>query len=59
MRNHDRILRIMDKFSRLWSNNSDLRFCQLILNITKYNSIFYLEDDEFEELLDKFIEVKS
>jgi uncharacterized protein YihD (DUF1040 family) len=60
MKNPNRIIRIMDKFSRLWRDNPDLRFCQLLLNITKHNSIFYLEDDKLEELLNKFInEVKN
>ena len=61
MRNPKRIAPFLKKFQKVWKKNPDLRFGQLvsILHLGhKYNNgdIFYLEDEHFEESLDKRLE---
>lgn len=59
MRNPKRIDRIINKLSIVWQNQSDLRLNQLIESIIKYNQykgdIFYLEDDDFEIMLNNLL----
>lgn len=62
MRNPDRIKRILNKLEIYWKEYPDTRFGQLISNITHtivapvgLPDLFYLEDDEFEIELDKWI----
>jgi hypothetical protein len=60
MRDKERIKLILNKFERIWKLYPDLRFCQIVSNITigtSYNNdIFYIPDDEFEKLLDTELE---
>jgi len=56
MRDPDRILIIVMKFSTLWQRHPDMRFGQLVEYVRCVKdtaSVFYIEDDTFEELLDK------
>ncbi len=59
MRDPKRIDRIINKLSIVWQNQSDLRLNQLIESIIKYNQykgdIFYLEDDDFEIMLNNLL----
>lgn len=59
MRDPKRINRIINKLSIVWQNQPDLRLNQLIENIIKYNQykgdIFYLEDDDFEIMLNNLL----
>lgn len=55
----ERCKRITDKLLQLWLlTNYDLRFNQFIDYVLKDIKVdrFYLEDDKFEELLDKLLE---
>lgn len=56
MRDPDRIPKIMNRLWTLWSENPDMRFSQLFVNIlnTQAPGIFYLEDDKFEEMIEAF-----
>ena len=55
MRDPDRIFPLMTKLAGIWSKTPDLRFGQLIENIIGDGKlIWYLEDDNFETLLDKW-----
>lgn len=59
MRNPARIRRILDKVEAVWINNPDLRLGQLLIDLAPasfHNDIFYLEDDELEVEIDKYIE---
>ena len=56
MRDKDRIKRIIAKFALLWEEMPDMRFCQLVSNITNKDDIFYVEDTEFEKMLDEMSE---
>lgn len=59
MRDPKRIDRIINKLSIVWQNQSDLRLNQLIESIIEYNQykgdIFYLEDDDFEIMLNNLL----
>ena len=64
MRNPDRIDRILKKIKLAWELDADSRFFQLIMNVEimcrdnqeKNIPSFYLEDDDFEQRLDDFID---
>lgn len=62
MRDKNRINRIIAKFTLLWEEIPDMRFCQLVSNLTNKDDIFYIEDTEFEKMLDdmydRFLVVK-
>lgn len=56
MRKVERIDPFLKKFGDLWKKCPDLRFGQLFLNICheQYGDPFFLEEDQFEMLMDKF-----
>ena len=57
MRDSARIQRITDKLAEYWLRVPDWRFCQLMENVKTFtgkNDLFFIEDDEFEEILDYF-----
>lgn len=50
MRDPKRIDYILELLGKGWKTQPDLRFCQLMINLSHYiisNDLFYLEDDEF------------
>lgn len=51
MRDPKRIKEILSIFEEVWEQNPDLRLCQLVVNITRMNDPFYIEDDIFLEYL--------
>ncbi len=55
MRDPKRIKRISDKLQKIWSEYPDLRFNQLIFSLAGPKDAYFMEDDEFELLLDKNI----
>lgn len=55
MRDPARINRILSKFAYIWSKGQDLRFNQIVGNVTGKGDWYYLEDDKFEQLLDDYI----
>jgi uncharacterized protein YihD (DUF1040 family) len=61
MRDVYRIDRIIEKLRKAWGSDYDLRFCQFISNITSSYGpdTFYLEDDQFEKLLDACLKNKK
>jgi hypothetical protein len=63
MRNPLRIARITKKLLKAWVVMPDMRFGQLIFNIMRItqpfdsvHALWNVEDDEFEQHLDKFFE---
>ena len=57
MRDIRRIERIIDKLRLYWMEVPDWRFGQLIENLKRYSGkydLFYVEDDQFEQILDGF-----
>lgn len=50
-------LLLMKKLSDLWEKYPDLRFCQLINNLTcKSWDFYYVSDEELEKLIDDVME---
>lgn len=45
MRDPNRIEEYIKIIEAIWKENPDLRFSQLVLNVFKNNSDYYLEDD--------------
>lgn len=59
MRDPKRIEVITTKLMYCWSEVPDWRFGQLIENLKRYSGrhdLFYMEDHEFEKLLDEFFD---
>lgn len=58
-RDPNRIPRILDKISQVWTKNPDLRLSQLVVAmIGPHDScpeVFYFEDTQLEEKLDRFL----
>ena len=60
MRDPERIDRILEKLREMWHRHPDLRLCQLVEDTVadvseRGHCIFYVEDDRFEDSLDKTI----
>lgn len=51
MRNPERIAPILEELKRIWEENPDLRFFQLICALNKGQDLFHMEDDKVLELL--------
>ena len=54
MRKKDRIDSIVTKLEEIWVQFPDLRLGQLLLNVSKDPELYYLEDEELIEKLEKF-----
>lgn len=54
MRDPKRIPVLLQAIKEVWERHPDLRFCQLVQNITGMNDSFYLEDEEFSRKLIEF-----
>lgn len=59
-RNPARIYPLLNKIGEYWVQNPDLRLGQIIVNFTGLDgaSLFHLEDEEFEKLIDKYAKKK-
>ena len=53
MRDINRIEPFLDKFEELWKLHPDIRFGQMIYNLTSGIDIFYIEDDKMLELINR------
>lgn len=56
MRNPERIPVILERIGKIWKKFPDWRFGQLMSNFESWyrKDIFFPEDEEFAELLEKF-----
>ena len=54
MRDINRIDLILDRLKTLWKKYPDLRLGQLILNVLQDPVLYYIEDEELINLLEKF-----
>jgi len=54
MRDPKRIPVLLQAIKEVWERHPDLRFCQLVQNITGKNDSFYMEDDEFSRKIIEF-----
>ena len=58
MRDPKRINPILQKFEKVWNQYPDIRFGQLVFNLlsnSKCKNMFYIEDTDFEIILDNII----
>lgn len=56
MRDVNRIDLILDRLKTLWKKYPDLRLGQLILNVLQDPVLYYVEDEELIEALEKAYE---
>lgn len=56
MRDVNRIDLILDRLKTLWKKYPDLRLGQLILNVLQAPVLYYVEDEELIEILEKTYE---
>lgn len=56
MRDVNRIDLILDRLKTLWKKYPDLRLGQLILNVLQDPVLYYVEDEELIETLEKAYE---
>lgn len=54
MRDKDRIPKILERLSAVWKKHPDLRLGQLIGNVIAGDSMYYAEDAELIEAIEKF-----
>ena len=64
MRDPKRIVKICKLLEKVWAQDSDLRLGQLLTNLARITNpdrvnLFYLEDDEMEDLLRRFVKNRS
>lgn len=53
MRDINRIDLILDRLKALWKRNPDLRLGQLILNVLQDPTLYYIEDEQLIDVLEK------
>ena len=53
MRDVNRINPILDRLKTIWRRNPDLRLGQLILNALRDPTLYYIEDEQLIEILEK------
>ena len=58
MRDPKRIYKVCATLAEIWQKVPDWRFCQLMDNFQRWyiDDTFYMEDDQFEQELKKYIE---
>ena len=66
MRNPNRIPKVLQAFEEVWTQYPDIRFWQILPVLQSYvnavngqpqnSDLFYLEDDEFLKILEKYKE---
>ena len=62
MRDPNRIPEIMKLLETGWKQVPDWRFCQLFENLKRYSNksdLFYLEDEDFEQLIKDFFDLEE
>lgn len=57
MRNEERIDNILNKLCDIWHKYPDLRLGQLLVVLFGHDNIFYCEDDDLLEILNKEIKL--
>lgn len=59
MRNPERIYKFCDRLSEIWMENCpDWRFTQLFSNVSCGRDLFYMEEEEFLQELERFFNLE-
>jgi len=56
MRNPGRIKIICERLASVWQELPDWRLAQLMMNVISTKACFYMEDNEFIDYIEKYIE---
>lgn len=51
MRDIKRIPIILEKVEKIWEKNPDLRLGQLLLNVCREPTLYYIEDEDLVEMM--------
>jgi len=54
MRDPNRIGKILDSIKKIWEKYPDMRLGQLICNVLRDPTLYYVEDDELVEFLNAY-----
>ena len=54
MRDINRIDTILERLGKVWKKVPDMRLGQLILNVAQDPALYYIEDDQLMDALEKF-----
>jgi len=58
MRNPNRISVVLSRLQAVWKKYPDLRLGQLITNVFRSDSLYYLEDDRLIDIIEEFYKLK-
>ena len=54
MRDPNRISKVLDSIKKIWEKYPDMRLGQLICNVLRDPTLYYVEDDELVEFLNQY-----
>lgn len=54
MRDPNRISKVLDSIKKIWEKYPDMRLGQLICNVLRDPTLYYVEDDELVEFLNAY-----
>ena len=58
MRDPNRIPIVLNRLQAVWKKYPDLRLGQLITNVFRSDSLYYLEDDRLIDIIEEFYNLK-
>jgi uncharacterized protein YihD (DUF1040 family) len=58
MRDPNRIPVVLSRLQAVWKKYPDLRLGQLITNVFRSDSLYYLEDDRLIDIIEEFYKLK-
>jgi hypothetical protein len=59
IRDPNRIAPMMERIKRLWESNPELRFYQLMGNVSKVKDPYYVEDSELMRWIEEYEEERG
>ena len=59
MRDINRIEPLLNEFEELWKLNPDIRFGQMVYNLTRSVDLFNLEDDKMLAIINQLLQIQK
>ena len=59
MRDINRIEPLLNKFEELWKLNTDIRFGQMVYNLSRGWDLFNIEDDKMLEIINQLLQIQK
>ena len=59
MRDINRIEPLLNKFEELWKLNTDIRFGQMVYNLSRGWDLFNLEDDKMLAIINQLLQIQK